>query len=385
MSGTRRMPGGPSRFPARGTMAAGRIRAAAGRSAAAGVPTRVTLCHVRMMHWSGGWGRADPRPADPPQGDGWGRTGPHRSGQRRPGAQDAGGRGGSRADAEFAPGGLPGFRPDLVRGRPRTTRAILLIPATWPAVGAAPSLAIRGTVLGRMVVGRRLSLGGLAVLTGRAGPGLRGAVGRIPTSRLTAARPAVAGRTLSPGAVLVRMRQAGPGGSGVVGLMLTSWLDGPSGAGADEPRRGPGADGAGGTGQFRRGRAEADYQAYGPGPDGRGQAGPGAVVLPTRRAGLGSSAAVGRRPMSWPTAPSPAAVGCPSRGGLAAAVRLRRPGISGVGVARRPIRRLAADLAAPSKASHRVDGAAGRPGRRAGRPGLGTRHRGLVQPGRRRR
>ena len=41
--------GRPSRFPARGTMAAGRIRAAAGRSAAAGVPTRVTLCHVRMI------------------------------------------------------------------------------------------------------------------------------------------------------------------------------------------------------------------------------------------------------------------------------------------------------------------------------------------------
>ena len=213
-----------------------------------------------------------------------------------------------------------------------------------------------------MVVGRRLSLGGLAVLTGRAGPGLRGAVGRIPTSRLTAARPAVAGRTLSPGAVLVRMRQAGPGGSGVVGLMLTSWLTGRRGWGLMSRGAGLVPMGRVGLGSSGVVGPRLTIRRMGRGRMAGDRPGPGAVVLPTRRAGLGSSAAVGRRPMSWPTAPSPAAVGCPSRGGLAAAVRLRRPGISGVGVARRPIRRLAADLAAPSKASHRVDGAAGRPG-----------------------
>ena len=90
--------------------------------------------------------------------------------------------------------------------------------------------------------------------------------------------------------------------------------------------------------------------------------GPGVVVLPMRRAGLGGSAAVGRRPMSWRTAPSPAAAGWPSRGGLAAAVRLRRPGISGAGVARRLIRRLAAGLAAPEQG----ESPRGRRGRSAG-------------------
>ncbi len=246
-----------------------------------------------------------------------------------------------------------------------------------------------------MVVGRRLSRGGLAVPTGRAGPGIRGAVGRIPTNRLTAVRLMVAGRTRSLGVVLARVRRPGLGGSGAAGLILTNWLTArpgwgqmSRGAGLVRMRRaalgGSGAVGlmptswltgrpawgrmSLGAGLVRMSRAELGGSGV-VGPRltirrmGRGRLagdrpGPGAAMLPTRRAGL----AVGRRPMSWRTAQSPAAVGWPSRGGLAVAVRLRRPGISGAGVARRRIRRLAADLAPPSRASHRVDGEAGRPG-----------------------
>ena len=239
MSGTRRMPGRPSRFPAGGTTAAGRIRAAAGRSAVAGVPTRVTLFRVRMIRVRSAGGVTVSRAPGRPASGRW--LGSYRAASL--GAASACGAGCGRA-RWFASGrrvragraARVQAGPELGAGR-GTTRAILPIPATWPAVGAAPSLVTRGTALGRMVagwmvvgwmvVGRRLSLGGLAVPTGRAGPGIRGAVGRIPTSRLTAARPTVAGRTLSRGVVR-------------------------------------GADEAGGTGRFRRGRPDPDELAYGP-------------------------------------------------------------------------------------------------------------------------
>ena len=74
VSGTRRMPGRPSRFPAGGTTAAGRIRAAAGRSAVAGVPTRVTLFRVRMTRVrSAGGLKVTRAPGRPASEDGWGQ------------------------------------------------------------------------------------------------------------------------------------------------------------------------------------------------------------------------------------------------------------------------------------------------------------------------
>src|SRR3984957_11550667 len=172
------------------------------------------------------------------------------------------------------------------------TRAILLIPAMWPAVGAGPSLVTRvarrcptargRTALGPLLglgrllgLGGLLSLGGVAVPTGRAGPGIRGAVGLTAMSRLTDQR---AWSQMSPGAVMVATGRAGLGSSSVGDPRLT-------GGRTAKGRMG---------GRTVRGRMGGD------------RPGPGGVLAPVRRARPGSSSAVGLTPTSWPTAqPTP--------------------------------------------------------------------------------